>query len=163
MAAGRKTTTRKSASRSRGKGASKRTIAGVELPSTLQEFSKQVQRRLSELEKQVVKASTDARRGAARMLNDAARQLGRLEAGGEQGWRKLAGDAQKQATKLLSQLEKAISPKGGAKRSTRRASATAKPRKAPAKATGAGPEGSAAVRDAAAKAASSYAPPPSHS
>ncbi len=126
--------------------------AGFELPPTLQAYSKQVQKRLAALEKEIERAQTEARRRAARLLRKASHELGRLEAGGEQGWRKLAGDAQKQAIKLLAQLEKAIAPAGvrkkvvrAAKKRSRRVSASAK-------------SGATAVKDAAAKAAEAVTP-----
>ena len=147
--AAKKGTARKAAKKIAG-GAKKR--AGFELPPTLQAYSKQVQKRLAALEKEIERARTEARRRAARLLRNASRELGRLEAGGEQGWRKLAGDAQKQALRLLAQLEKAIAPPTPRKKAARAAKKVAGDAQAAAK------SGAAAVKDAAAKAAAAVTP-----
>lgn len=123
-----------------------------ELPPTLQAYQKQVQKRLGALEKEIARAQTEARRRAARLLRNASRELGRLEAGGEQGWRKLAGDAQKQALRLLAQLEKAIAPAGARKKVARTA------KKAARQGSEAAKSGVASVKDAAAKAAAAVTP-----
>jgi len=126
--------------------------AGFELPPTLQAYSKQVQKRLAALEKEIERAQVEARRSAARLLRKASHELGRLEAGGEKGWHKLASDAQKQALKLLSQLEKAIAPAGAHKKAARSVKRAVKPTTSAAK------SGASAVKDAAAKAAASVTP-----
>jgi hypothetical protein len=124
----------------------------LELPPTLLAYRKQVQKRLALLEKEIERARTEARRQAARLLRNASHELGRLEAGGEQGWRKLAGDAQKQALKLLAQLEKAIAPKGARQKASRAVKKVAKQKNAAVKSA------TSAVKDAAAKAAAAVTP-----
>jgi hypothetical protein len=145
MASVKKRTVKKAGRSAKGR-------AGFELPPTLQAYSKQVQKRLAALEKEIERARTEARRRAARLLRNASHELGRLEAGGEQGWRKLAGDAQKQALKLLAQLEKAIAPAGARKKVARSAKKAVKETSAAAK------SGASAVKEAAAKAAASVTP-----
>ena len=148
MAAAKKSTmkkaTKKASGRARGAAAA---LSRLELPSTLQAYSKQVQKRLALLEKEIERAQTEARRRAARLLRTASHELGRLEAGGEQGWRKLAGDAQKQAIKLLAQLEKAIAPPGAAGKAGRALKKVANQKSAAVRSS------ASAVKDAAAKAA----------
>jgi hypothetical protein len=123
-------------------------LSRLELPPTLKAYQQRVQKQLALLEKEIDRAQTEARRQAARLLRNASRELGRLEAHGEQGWRKLAGDAQKQALRLLAQLEKAIEPAArrkkparAAKKATKRSAPSPKP-------------SSSAVKQAAQKAAS---------
>ena len=149
MASVKKSTVRKTA---RKAGRSAKGRAGFELPPTLQAYSKQVQKRLAALEKEIERAQVEARRSAARLLRKASHELGRLEAGGEKGWHKLASDAQKQALKLLSQLEKAIAPAGAHKKAARSVKRAVKQTPAAAK------SGASAVKDAAAKAAASVTP-----
>jgi hypothetical protein len=148
MAAAKKSTmkkaTKKVSGRARGAAAA---LSRLELPPTLQAYSKQVQKRLVLLEKEIERAQTEARRRAARLLRNASHELGRLEAGGEQGWRKLASDAQKQAIKLLAQLEKAIAPPGAARKAGRAVKKVATEKSAAVKSS------ASAVKDAAAKAA----------
>lgn len=148
MAAAKKGTTRKAtkkaSSAAKGRGSA---FSRLELPPTLRAYQQQVQKRLAVLEKEIERAQTEARRQAARLLRNASRELGRIEAGGEQGWRKLAGDAQKQALRLLAQLEKAIAPKSAVKKATGRAGKAAREKAGDAR------KAASAVKDAAAKAA----------
>ena len=81
-----------------------------ELPPTLQEFSKQVRRRLNQLEAEIAKAQAAYRKQAARLLRTASHRLGHLEAQGEGAWRRLAEPARKEVVRLISQLEQAIAP-----------------------------------------------------
>lgn len=136
--------TKKSASGAKGRSSA---FAGLELPPTLRAYQQQVQKRLEKLEKEIARAQTEARRQAARLLRNASRELGRLEAGGEQGWRRLAKDAQKQALRLLAQLEKAIAPRGAVKKAARRVRKGTQEHAASAK------KAASAVKEAAAKAA----------
>lgn len=145
--------TRKAASRAKGKATG---LARLELPPTLQAYQKQVQKRLAALEHEIARAQTEARRQAARLLRNASRELGRLEAGGEQGWRKLAGDAQKQALRLLAQLEKAIAPRGTVKKKAKTAVTRAK--KVVRSNGGPLQTATSAVKDAAARAAAAVSP-----
>lgn len=140
----KKTTAKRAAKRGTAGGKAR---ARFELPPTLQAYSKQVQKGLAALEKEIERARTEARRRAARLLRNASRELGRLEAGGEQGWRKLAGDAQKQALRLLARLEKAIAPPAPRKKAKRAV------KKAAGEVQAAAKSGVASVKDAAAKAA----------
>jgi hypothetical protein len=154
MAAVKKSTIKKAAKKASGKARAKGSaLSRIELPPTLQAYQKQVQKRLGVLEKEIERAQLEARKQAARLLRNASRELGRIEAGGEQGWRKLAADAQKQALRLLSQLEKAIAPS-----TTRKVAARTK--KAAAHGSTAMKSGATAVKDAAAKAAAAVSPPP---
>lgn len=107
-----------------------------ELPPTLRDFSKRVTHMLGKLEKDLTRAGEGYRRQAARLLRDASRQLGRFEAKGEQGWRKLAGQARTQALHLVQQLEKAIAPKGVARKATDAARAPLKRAAAAARTAG---------------------------
>jgi len=155
MAAVKKGTIKKATKKAGGKARAKGSaLSRIELPPTLQAYQKQVQKRLGVLEKEIGRAQLEARRQAARLLRNASRELGRIEAGGEQGWRKLAGDAQKQALRLLSQLEKAIAPGGAAKK------VAARTKKAVGQGSAAVRSGATAVKDAAAKAAAAVTSPP---
>ena len=89
MAARRKKTSRrKSAARKAGAALAR---IEQELPPNLREFSRQVRRGLSDLEKEVARAQANPRREATRLLREASHTLGRLEAEGERRFRKLAG------------------------------------------------------------------------
>lgn len=153
MAAVKKSTVKKTTNRMARKVSGRRgPLTGLELPPTLQAYQKQVQKRLALLEQEIARAQTEARKQAARLLRNASRELGRLEANGEQGWRKLAGDAQKQALRLLAQLEKAIAPSGAGKKLVRSAKKASKQGAARAKSA------TSAVKSAAAKAAAAVTP-----
>jgi hypothetical protein len=87
----------------------------TELPSTLRAYGKEVRSRLSRIEGQVEKARAQASRRGTKLLREASEYLGRLEARGEQEFRKRRGDA----AKLLKRLEKAVQPpprKAGARK-----------------------------------------------
>lgn len=118
MAARKKSTTRKAA-RKGASAAARFERLTEDLPPTLREFSKQVQKRLGALEKQIEQAQVDARRRAAKLLRTASHQLGRLEALGEGAFGRLTGPARKELIRLLNQLEKAIAPAGKAKKAAR--------------------------------------------
>jgi hypothetical protein len=96
-----------------------------QLPPTLREFAQELRRRLDRLEGDLAKARLEARRQAARLLREASQQLGRLEVGGEAGWRRLGAAYQKELVALLRRLEKTLAPP--ARRSARKA-----PRRKPA-------------------------------
>ncbi|MEB2346648.1 MAG: hypothetical protein OZ948_18125 [Deltaproteobacteria bacterium] len=100
---------RKKASRGtrRGIGAA---LGRMELPPTLSAFARQVAPRLDALERELARASVDVRRRAARLLREASQQLGRLEAKGEAGWRRLAAPYRRQLVDLLRRLERALAP-----------------------------------------------------
>src|SRR5262245_66363996 len=76
----------------------------AELPANLRDFSRQVQRGLSRLEKQIESAQRDARRRWARLLRDVSHQLGGLEGQGERSWREQSHQARREAVKLLQRL-----------------------------------------------------------
>jgi hypothetical protein len=126
MAARKKSTTRKASVKRGGSAATRIERLTQDLPPTLVEFSKRVQKQLSALEKQIERARTDARRRAARLLRQASHQLGRLEAQGENAFARLGESARKELIRLLRQLENAITPTGNAKKVVRRAKAGVK-------------------------------------
>jgi len=81
-----------------------------ELPKELRDFSRQVRRDLTQLEKQIEGARKDVRRGMTRVLRDVSHQLGRFEAEGERRWKKLTTQARRDAVKALKKLEKTVEP-----------------------------------------------------
>lgn len=109
---------RRKVSKARGRVARKtirRAQAGLqrledELPATLAEFSKRVQRGLGSLERRIDRVELRTRRQAARLLREASHQLGRYEAEGERRWKRLTGQARRDALRLLHRLEKALEP-----------------------------------------------------
>lgn len=122
--AARKKATRKKATRPtrRGIGAA---FGRMELPPTLRAYARQVAPRLDALERELLRASVDVRRRAARLLREASQQLGRLEAKGEAGWRRLAAPYRRQLVDLLRRLERAVAPprpraRSAARKATRR-------------------------------------------
>ena len=82
-----------------------------DLPASLRQYAKQVAGRLNSLERQIGRTRQTARRGATRLLREASRELGKLEAKGEAGWRKLTTSTRRQAVRLLHRLEDAVAPK----------------------------------------------------
>lgn len=113
-------------------GAGRKALARLEseLPRTLEEFSQRVRKELTSLERKVEKAAAPARRKIARVLREASHALGRYEAEGEKQWKRLTGQARREALSVLQRLEKALKPpaRGGARkkagaRRPRRASA----------------------------------------
>lgn len=95
-------------------------LGRIELPPTLRDYAKQVRSRLDGLERELTRASVDVRRRAARLLREASHQLGRLEAEGEAGWRRLAAPYRRRLVALLRRLEKALAPPKARTRSTAR-------------------------------------------
>jgi len=79
-----------------------------ELPPTLKDFSRRVHRELTVLENRVEKAAAPARREIARVLRQASHALGRYEAEGERQWKRLTGQARREALAVLHKLEKVI-------------------------------------------------------
>lgn len=130
---GRKASSRKTGARkasARKSGARKRTATGgrlgaalsrIELPPTLRDYAGQVRHRLDGLEREVTRTSTDVRRRAARLIREASHQLGRLEAKGEAGWRRLTRPYRRQLVDLLGRLEKAVAPQPARKKASRKA------------------------------------------
>ena len=57
---------------------------------------------------------------AARLLRDASRQLGRIEARGEAGWKRLTAPYRRDAKKLLDRLERAVRPRARKKATRQR-------------------------------------------
>ncbi len=129
----RKTSARKASSRkptARKGGAHRKTgtagrlgaaLGRLDLPPTLRDYAAQVRKRLDGLERELSRASTDVRRQAAKLLREASHQLGRLEARGEVGWRRLTQPYRRQLLQLLGRLEKAVSPTPARKKTTRKA------------------------------------------
>jgi len=97
---------------SRGRSARNDAFARLEgqLPPTLREYAKELRKRLDRLERDLTQAQIEARRRAAKLLREASLQLGRLEVGGEAGWRKLGASYQKELVALLKRLEKVLAP-----------------------------------------------------
>jgi hypothetical protein len=129
MAARRKKAARKKTTRRTGAALGR---FRQELPSNLNDFSRRVRRGLTGLEKQF----GSARRETARLLREASHALGRFEAAGEKGWRRLAAPARREALRLLHRLERVLEApkprKPTRKRARRRAAARPK---APAEAS----------------------------
>jgi len=122
MAAKKKTNRKKSSARA--------AVARLqaELPSTMRAYAKEVRSRLTRLERQVEKARAQASRRGTKLLREASEYLGRMEARGEQEFRKRRADA----AKLLKKLEKAVQPPAR-KRSPRKKAAPKKAAPAAAK------------------------------
>ena len=100
MAARTKTTTRKKVSRTtRGKASFSR-LRGLteDLPPTLREFSTQVRKRLNRLEKRIDRVQATYRNQVAHLIRVTSRRIDEAE------------PVRKQVIRLLSRLEKAISP-----------------------------------------------------
>jgi hypothetical protein len=112
MAARKKKASRKKATRKKTSGRRKGAIARLEkeLPPTLAQFSRRVRTELQRLEKQLEKALKPARREAVVVLRDVSQTLGRLEGEGERRWRKLSGQARRDAVSALKRVEKAVEP-----------------------------------------------------
>lgn len=91
----------------------------AELPEKLGQVTAQMRTQLGELERQVDRAQARYRRRAARLLREASEEIGRLEAVGERGWRKLDVGARRRLADLLERLEGACGSQAGA--STERA------------------------------------------
>jgi hypothetical protein len=107
--AARKKTTRKRPSTALG-------LLEEQLPPSLKDYSRQVRRRLTQLERHLDRTARDARRRGTRLLRDASHQLGRVEARGEREWKRLTTQARRDAARLLRRLEKAIAPTPARKR-----------------------------------------------
>lgn len=132
MAARKKAARKKAARRktkSTGSGLSA-TLGRLELPPTLRDYASQVRGRLDRLERELTKAQVDVRRRAARLLREASHQLGRLEAEGEAGWRRLTAPYRRQLVDLLRRLEKAVAPTRPTRATKAVRSATGRTRKA---------------------------------
>ena len=115
---------RKSSAR---KAAPRRSVFDFELPPTLRAYASEVRKRLDALERELARAQVDVRRQAARVLREASQQLGKLEAEGEAGWRRLAAPYRKELVTLLRRLEKALAPPAPRKRSPRRPASSQAP------------------------------------
>jgi hypothetical protein len=118
MATKRKKTARKKATKRKASKRPKGALARLEaeLPKTLRDYVKRVERGISGIEKRLEKAGTGAQKRALRAVRDAGRQLGRLEERGEAAWARLTVGARKEALSLIEQLEAAIAPKATARR-----------------------------------------------
>lgn len=82
----------------------------AELPKSLRDYVKRVERGFSGIEKTIEKAGAGAQKRALRAVRDAGKQLGRLEDRGEAAWARLTVAARKEAVSLLDRLEAAIAP-----------------------------------------------------
>jgi hypothetical protein len=121
----KKRTTRSGAARGRLSAAMGRIES--ELPPTLRDYSRQMRKRLDRLERDLTRAQAGMRRRAARLLREASHQLGRLEVGGEAGWRRLASPYRKRLVELMRRLEKAVAPAGARRRAPRAARRSSAP------------------------------------
>jgi len=131
--AARKKAARKKTARRTGQTASSRlgaTLGRFELPPTLRDYANQVRGRLDRLERELTRAQVDVRKRAARLLREASHQLGRLEAEGEAGWRRLTAPYRRQLIDLLRRLEKAVEPARPTRATKAVRSATGRARKA---------------------------------
>lgn len=119
--AGSKKATRKKASKkkstrkkkaARKKGMVRSALARIEpdLPPTLRDYSKDVRKQLTKLEKDVASAQASASKRGTKLIREASEMLGRLEERGERQWRKLSAPYRRDAVKLLEQMQKAIAP-----------------------------------------------------
>lgn len=116
------------------------TVARIEsnLPRTLREYSRSVQRELTRIERDVEKVTATTRKKGIKLLREASHELGRLEQQGEKAWQRLSTPYRRQAVTLLKQLEKAVAPpkatrKKVAKKTTKKATKKAAARKSPAR------------------------------
>lgn len=126
-ATARKKTSRKSTAKARStRGGLGGALGRLELPPTLRDYAKQVQRRLDRLERDLARTRADVRRRATRLLREASHQLGRLEARGEAGWRRLTAPYRRQLLDLLKRLEKVLAPPRASSRPTARKKAVRK-------------------------------------
>jgi hypothetical protein len=87
-----------------------------ELPETLRDYASQLRKRLDRLEAELARARAGMRRRAVRLLREASQQLGRLEAEGEAGWRRLAEPYRRELVALLRRLERALAPPRAARK-----------------------------------------------
>jgi len=102
------TPARKKSAASRRNAARKTKSALVsQLPQSLAEFRRTVERELRGLERLIVAANKENRVRLTRLLRDASRHLGRVESQGSAQWRKLAKGARSDAEQLLRRLRKA--------------------------------------------------------
>ena len=121
MTARKRTTrkTRKKASRRR----STLSRLEAELPKTLRGYTREVQKRLNHLEREVERASVPYRRRAAKLIREASHHLGSLQARGESGWRRQAQPYRKKAQQMLRKLERAVAPPAKRKATRRKKAA----------------------------------------
>jgi len=138
----RKKTARKKATRTKKAGRrptrASDALARIEreLPGTLREYSKDVQKRLARLEKEIDKATTATQKQATRLLREASYWLGQLETRGDAAWQKLTGRYRRDAVDMLRRLEelvplrraarKKVAKKKTARKSTARKKSTGK-------------------------------------
>lgn len=106
----RKASSRKTSRKTGLAGGLGAALGRLDLPPTFREYAKQVRGRLDGLERELSRASVDVRRRAARLLREASHQLGKLEAEGEAGWRRLTAPYRRQLVDLLRRLERALAP-----------------------------------------------------
>ena len=105
--------------------------ASVNLPATLGQYVKRIDKGLNTLERDLAKAQASARRQGTRLLRDASRYVGKLEHWGEVRWRRLTRPYQRDAAKLLARVEAAVglvpaAKSRGKKKATRKKATTRK-------------------------------------
>lgn len=104
----------------------------IELPVTLDEFSKRVRVRLTRLERAVVRAEAKYSREIVRALRQASHQLGRFEAEGARRWKQLTAQARRDALLVLHRLEKVLAGGKDGKAPAKRVATTTRRRVRPA-------------------------------
>ena len=137
--AARKTTAKKKTAPRKPSGPMSR--LQQELPATLGEFSRGVRRQLNALERSIEKTDWRYRRQTTRALRDASHLLGRLEAQGEQAWKKLTAQARREALGVLRRVENAVEgpkPRGRQKTRSSPARTVARPRRSQLESSGSG-------------------------
>lgn len=83
-----------------------------ELPKTLREYSRNVRKELTRIERDVEKVTAATRKRGIKLFREASYELGKLEQQGEKAWTRLTNPYRRKAVSLLKQLEKAVAPAG---------------------------------------------------
>jgi hypothetical protein len=81
-----------------------------ELPKTLREYSRNVRKELTRIERDVEKVTAVTRKRGIKLFREASYELGSLEQQGEKAWQRLTTPYRRKAVSLLQQLEKAVAP-----------------------------------------------------
>jgi hypothetical protein len=126
MTARKKTATRKKTTRRKTTARTALARLEAEMPKSLREFRGRVSKQLGQLEKDIERAGIQTRRRAAKLIREASHQLGRLEAKGEPGFRKLTTPYRREITRLLGRLERAVAPPAARRKTGARKKAAGK-------------------------------------
>jgi predicted transcriptional regulator len=111
--AARKNSAKKKADKkkaSRKKRRSARTFAD-DLPKSLKELSRRLQRDINALEKKILTAQKDTRKKLTRTLRDASHKLGDLEARGQKEWRAMSKKARAEVDRTVKRVRRAAAKK----------------------------------------------------